>query len=175
MTESAAKYAVAFDLGVLNYFPRLTCTGNAEIALAGWVPTQELPDHRTCLAAVMFRSYNGVSTLTAAMALADDTGHIIWSPDAMGSRSERRAALASYWDWREEIRPPEEEGDRLIRAALPLYGADAGTTDIDLARELFNTTLDDDEYGRSRRIRQLLKRLAPAATATSSPSPGDTR
>lgn len=173
MTESAAKYTVAFDLAVLNRFPRLSCTENAKIALMGWVPTQELPDHRTCLAAVMFRSYNGVSTLTAAMALADDTGHLAWNPDAMGGLPERRTALCDYWDWTEKIRRAAEEGDRLIRAALLLYGADAETTDIDLARELLSTTLDDDEYGRSRRIRNLLKRLATAATAA--PSPGSTR
>ncbi|WP_328373004.1 hypothetical protein OG800_49495 (plasmid) [Streptomyces sp. NBC_00445] len=162
MTDPAPKYAAAFDLRVLSHFRHLTYTENAEVALDTWVRADDLPDHHRCLAAVMFRSHNGVSTLTAALALADDTGHVVWNPDAMSSRSKRRKALCDYWDWTERIRPAGEEGDQLIRVALPLYGADADATDIDLARELFGTTLDGDEYGRSRRIRLLLRRLAAA-------------
>ncbi|MGW1163681.1 hypothetical protein ACWD48_36985 [Streptomyces sp. NPDC002519] len=165
MPDTAPKYAVAFDMRVLNLFSRLSCVENAEAALATWVPTGTLPDHHMCLAAVMFRSHNGVNKLTAALALADDTGHLVWTPEAMGSRTERRTALCDYWDWTDEIRPASEEGDRLIRAALPKYGVDAN-----LARELFSTTLADDEYGRSRRIRQLLKRLS-LSTSTMPPAP----
>jgi hypothetical protein len=172
MTASAPKYAAAFDLRVLGFFRHLTYTENAEVALDTWVPADDLPHHHRCLAAVMFRSYNGVSTLTAALALADDTGHVVWNPEAMSSRSKRRKALCDYWDWTERIRPTNEEGDRLIRAALPLYGADADTTDIDLARDLFGTTLDGDEYGRSRRIRLLLMRLAAAEPSPVSSSSG---
>lgn len=173
MNAPAPKYAAAFDLRVLSRFPRSTCSENAETALAGWVPTKGLPDHHRCLAAVMFRSHNGVSTLTAGLALADDTGHVVWNPDAMSSRAKRREALCDYWDWTDKIRPASEEGDRLIRAALPLYGADADATDIGLARDLFGTTLDGDEYGRSRRIRLLLMRLAPAEASPVSSSSGD--
>ncbi|WP_394426776.1 hypothetical protein [Streptomyces sp. SGAir0957] len=172
MPDTAPKYAVAFDMRVLNLFSRLSCAENAESALATWVPTRALPEHHMCLAAVMFRSHNGVNKLTAALALADDTGHLVWVPEAMGSRTERRTALCDYWDWTDEIRPASEEGDRLIRAALPKYGVDAEATDLDLARELFSTTLADDEYGRSRRIRQLLKRLSlPTSTTPPAPSP----
>ncbi|GAA1227104.1 hypothetical protein [Streptomyces rhizosphaericus] len=177
MPDTAPKYAVAFGMRLLNFFSRLSCVENAEAALATWVPTGALPDHQMCLTAVMFRSRNGVNTLTTALALADDTGHLIWNPEAMGSRTERRTALCDYWDWGEEIRPASEAGDRLIRAALPLYGVDAEATDLDLARELFSTTLADDECGRSRRIRQLRKRLS-LSTFTTPPAPssaGDAR
>ncbi|MFD0501408.1 hypothetical protein [Streptomyces rhizosphaericus] len=106
MPDTAPKYAVAFGMRLLNFFSRLSCVENAEAALATWVPTGALPDHQMCLTAVMFRSRNGVNTLTTALALADDTGHLIWNPEAMGSRTERRTALCDYWDWGRRSGPP---------------------------------------------------------------------
>ncbi|MFF4531507.1 hypothetical protein ACFY1P_19835 [Streptomyces sp. NPDC001407] len=175
MTDYAEKYAEALDPGVLQRFTRSTVTENAETALAGWISPKGLPEHHMWLAAVMFRSYNGDSTLKAALALADDTGRLAWSPDAMSERSTRVQALASYRALTDEVGHPVEEHNRLIRAVLPLYGVDTDAVDIDLARALFETTLPGDEYGRSSRIRQLLRRLRSADAASIAPLGGDAR
>ncbi|WP_055531338.1 hypothetical protein [Streptomyces graminilatus] len=151
MTDYAEKYAEALDPRVLNYFPRSSPTQYAETTLFGWLPTEDLPEHHRWLAAVMFRSQDGDSTLKGALALADDTGHLTWNPDAMSDRSTRRRALMSYWLWAEEIQRTYQEGDRLIREALPVFGVDPDNTDIGLAWDLFETTLSADEYGRSAR------------------------
>ena len=107
----------------------------------------------------MFRTRNVDQTLKAALALADDTGHLTWNPHAMSDRSARLEALMSYRDWAEKIRRTDRERDQVICQALPSFGVDSGTVDADLARELFEITLPDDEYGRSGRIRSLLSRL----------------
>ncbi|RLU82034.1 hypothetical protein CTZ27_31250 [Streptomyces griseocarneus] len=175
MTDYVTKYAEALDLRVLQYFTRSTFTENTTTALTGWVSPEGLPEHHVWLAAVMFRSYNGDSTLKAALALADDTGHLTWSPNAMSDRPTRRKALASYWDLTETIGRTAEDHDHLIRTTLPLYGVDANATDIELARALFETTLPSDEYGRSSRIRQLLRRLHSADAVPLAPVRGDAR
>jgi hypothetical protein len=168
-------YAEALDPRVLHYFPRCTPTQYAEATLFGWVSTKDLPEHHMWLAAVMFRSHNGDSTLKAALALADDTGHLTWNPDAMSDRSTRGRALMKYWLWAEKLQRTDQEGDRLIREALPLFGVDPDTTDIGLAWDLFETTLSDDEYGRSARIRRLLRRLRAADGAPAVPVGGEGR
>ncbi|WP_424892356.1 hypothetical protein [Streptomyces sp. XH2] len=175
MTDYAKKYAEALDSRVLQRFPHYTVTKNAETALWGWVSLKSMPEHHVWLAAVMFRSYNGDSTLKAALALADDTGHLTWTPKAMSDYPTRGKALVSYWRLAEKSGCAVEERDRLILAVLPLYGVDANPTDIELARALFETTLPGDEYGRSSRIWQLIHRLCSARAASAAPLGSDAR
>ncbi|MEU5958144.1 hypothetical protein [Streptomyces sp. NPDC047525] len=158
MTDYAQKYAAALDKHVLNYFPDKSFTENAEAALAGWVSTEGLPEHHMWLAAVMFRCYDGVNPLMAALALADDAGHLTWNPDHMSDRSERGTALMDYWLLDKYTESSLEERERLIRKALPLYGVDADATDIELARTLFDATLLDDAFRCSLGIQSLLQR-----------------
>jgi len=175
MTDYAEKYAEALDPRVLDYFPRTTPTQHAQTTLWGWVETKDLPEHHMWLAAVMFRSHNGESKLKAALALADDTAHLTWNPDAMSDRSARHRALMSYSLWAEKIRRTDQERDQLIREALPVFGVDPAAMDIGLARDLFETTLSDDEYGRSGRIRRLLRRLRAVDDAAVVSAGGDGR
>lgn len=176
MTDYAEKYAEALDPGILQFFRRCTYTENANTALWGWVPTKELPDeHHLWLAAVMFRSHNGDSTLKAALALADDTGHLAWNPHAMSDRSAQVKALMRSWDGAEKIRCTDQARDQVIYKMLPFFGVDPDTVDIGLARDLFETTVPSDEYGRSGRIRRLLIRLHAAGTVPGSIPGGDGR
>lgn len=161
MTDYAKKYAAVLDSRVLRG-SRHTTTECAEIALWNWVPTRGLPDHHKWLSAVVFRSSTAVNKLMAALALAEDTGHLTWNQGAMSDPSTQREALMSYWDWREKIRRTDEERDRLIREALPLFGVNAEEVDTDLGRALFEVTLYGDEYGRSDRVRKLLRMLRGA-------------
>ncbi|MEU9744821.1 hypothetical protein [Streptomyces niveus] len=173
MTDYAQKYAAALDPDTLCRFPHRTPTEYANTALWGWVPTRDLPEHQLWLAAVMFRSHNGDWTLKAALALADDTSHLVWNPAAMSEPSVRGKAVMSYWEWAEKIRRTDEERNQVIRQALPSFGVDADTVDIGLAQDLFATTLPGDEYGRSDRIRRLLNRLrAPGAAQVDMPAGG---
>lgn len=161
MTDYATKYAAVLDSRVLRGAHH-SATECAEIALWNWVPTRGLPDHHKWLSAVMFRSSAAIDKLMAALALAEDTGHLTWDQSAMSTPSTRREALMAYWDWREEIRRTDEKRDRLIRDALPLFGVNAEEVETDLGRALFEVTLYGDEYGRSDRVRKLLRTLRGA-------------
>ncbi|MCX4792016.1 hypothetical protein OG369_39910 [Streptomyces sp. NBC_01221] len=174
MTDYPNRYANVLDSRVLRGF-RHTTTECAEIALWNWVPTKDLPEHHKWLCAVVFRSSAGVTRLMAALALAEDTGHLTWDQSTMSAPATQREALMAYWDWRERIRRTDEERDRLIREALPLFGVNAEEVDADLGPALFEVTLSGDEYGRSDRVRKLLRMLRGADALAGAQGGGGTR
>ncbi|MFD6967146.1 hypothetical protein [Streptomyces sp. NPDC059949] len=174
MTDYAKKYATVLDSRVLRGFSH-TATECAEIALWNWVPTRGIPEHHKWLCAVVFRSSTAIDKLMAALALAEDTGHLTWDQGAMSDPSTQREALMAYWDWREEIRRTDEKRDRLIREALPLFGVNADEVETDLGRALFEVTLYGDEYDRSDRIRKLLRMLRGADDMASTQGAGGSR
>jgi len=172
MTNSTEKYAAALDPQVLRG-SRSTSTRAAVTVLWDWVPTKDLPVHPMCFAAVM-RSPNGISKpLAAALALADDTGYLTWSRDAMSAPSRRWEALPLSGDGHDEIQRNHEERDQLICQILPRCRVDAA--EIDLAPAFFDITLLGDKYGRSDRLRKLLRSLRPLAAQASAQHGGEER